>query len=76
LFKLTDRRFGFGFGPQRFRHAISTADTYHKPGATGLAAAVLSISPNAVAGHYDSAKGVMAQRAFSDVLARRKVRAG
>ena len=71
---ITRKRFGLAFGPHRFRHAISTALAYHAPKATGLAAAVLAISPNVVACHYDRANQVSARRMFSSVVARRKAR--
>ena len=73
---ITRKRFGIAFGPHRFRHAISTALAYYAPKAIGLAAAVLAISPNVVASHYDRANQVTARRIFSSAVARRKARAG
>lgn len=56
LHVLSRQRFGYSFGPHAFRHALSTMLAEHDPHTSGLAAAVLGISPAVNMAHYNRAK--------------------
>jgi len=68
---ISRRRFGFAFGPHRFRHSISTGLAEHEPQNPGLAAAHLGISPEVVAAHYNRANQGLAHRRYNGMLDRR-----
>ena len=73
IFVISRRRFGFAFGPHRFRHSISTGLAEHEPQNPGLAAAHLGISPEVVAAHYNRANQALAHRRYNSMLHRRLV---
>ena len=50
---LSTKRFGVAFGPYRFRHGIGTTAPQVDPSASGIAAAVLGITPGMVEEHYN-----------------------
>ena len=74
LLKLTRKRFGQGFGPHRFRHALATTATLRLPSHPGLAAGMMGISAQVVNEHYDRASQVQATTLFDTALARRLAR--
>ena len=78
------QRFGKGFGPHRFRHAIGTTAPLLDPAHPGVAAAILGISSHMVERHYNRASQadvahklhatLRKQRADMETLARREYR--
>ncbi len=68
---LSPKRFGYAFGPHRFRHAISTMAAEHAPTEPGLAAAALDISPQVVAEHYAKASQRHALRKYAELIDRK-----
>lgn len=52
IVRRTRRRFGQGFGPHRFRHAIATTAAVRVPGDPRLAADLLNITLPVVKAHY------------------------
>jgi site-specific recombinase XerC len=74
VWKLTRKRFGQGFGPHRFRHALATTATLRLPSHPGLAAGMMGISAQVVNEHYDRASQVEATIQVDAALARRLAR--
>lgn len=72
VFKRTRKRFGQGFGPHRFRHAIATTAVLRDPAHPGLAAGLLGISGRVVEEHYRLAGQSKAAMAFDQVCERRQ----
>jgi hypothetical protein len=60
IFVLSRKEFGYAFGPHAFRHAVSTMLAEHDPSNTGLAAAVLNITPEVDSRHYNRARQILA----------------
>ena len=54
----TKKRFGIGFGPHRFRHAIATTAALRGSDQPHLGAAVLNISSSVADGHYNRARQI------------------
>lgn len=71
IFRRTLKRFGTGFGPHRFRHALATSTTYALPGHPDLAAAVLGISGPVAAEHYVRADQVRASQTYAALVKHR-----
>jgi integrase len=70
---LSQRKFGYSFGPHAFRHALSTMLAEYDPANPGLAAGVLGIGPDVNARHYDRAKQSVAARSYSDLIDRKRI---
>jgi site-specific recombinase XerC len=68
VFKLTTARFGFGFGPHRFRHAASTTSRLRGRGSHGLSAGMLGISVETNEQHYERAGQVQAARMMNALV--------
>ena len=72
LFRLTQKRFGKGFGPHRFRHAIATTLSLRIPNNPGLGAPVLGISQDVNGESYVRAGQVEAGLVYAQVVEERK----
>lgn len=72
LFRLTRRRFGAGFGPHRFRHAIGTTAALRDPGHPGLAAGLLGISAEVLEQHYNRAGQSLAASRYDELIEKRR----
>lgn len=70
--RLTWRRFGVGFGPHRFRHAIATTAVLRAPDHRGLAGGVLNTSAETIQKHYTLAGSAQAVMTYDQVLERRR----
>jgi hypothetical protein len=64
-------RFGIGFYPHAFRHALATTAALRCPEHPGLAAAVLGISTGIVEQHYNRAGQIDASRKLTALVERR-----
>lgn len=74
ILEASQQRFGFAFGPHRFRHALgSTAPTRH-PTHPGVAAAILGIDRKTLQDHYNVAGETEAATAYLDGLRRDRQR--
>jgi site-specific recombinase XerD len=67
------RRFGFSFGPHRFRHALGTSAPLTDPAHPGVAAAILGISPKMVEAHYNRASQAQVAGRFLESLCKQRV---
>lgn len=67
----SNARFGQGFHPHTFRHALATTAALHCPEHPGLAAAVLGISTGIVEQHYNRAGQIQASRRLTALVERR-----
>jgi site-specific recombinase XerD len=65
---LSRKEFGYSFGPHAFRHAVSTMLAEHDPANPGLAAAVLNITPEVDAAHYNRARQMAAANRFAELI--------
>lgn len=59
---LSKKRFGFGFGPHRFRHAVGTTVPDADPNSDGVGASLLGITPRVYRRHYDRSGQVRAAK--------------
>jgi hypothetical protein len=66
------RRFGFSFGPHRFRHALGTSAPLADPAHPGVAAAILGISPKMVEAHYNRANQARVAERFLGSLSKQR----
>jgi hypothetical protein len=71
VFTRTQARFGVGFGPHRFRHAIVTTAALRAPQHKHLGAAALGITPAVAEKNYNLAGQVEATRTFAQAMERR-----
>jgi integrase len=70
----TRARFGTGFGPHRFRHAIGTTAPMRDPDHPGVGAELLGISREVLEQHYNRAGQSRAARMMDQTLRRRRAR--
>ncbi|MGE0418674.1 MAG: hypothetical protein AB7O80_17870 [Acetobacteraceae bacterium] len=68
IWRRAEVRFGFGFGPHRFRHAYATTVISANPASPGSAAAVLAVGAQMVEAHYNLGNTTLASRALNDVV--------
>ena len=64
----TKVRFGIGFGPHRFRHALATTAALRAPDQPELAAGVLGITTTVVEQHYNRAGQVQAAMTYAELI--------
>ena len=66
--KRTRERFGRGFGPHRFRHAVATGSALRDPGNPGIGAGVLGISKEVAQESYNRAGQIVAAMRFDELI--------
>jgi hypothetical protein len=71
VLQLTRKRFGTGFGPHRFRHAIITCAHLHLADQPGIGAGLLGISPEVAEQSYCLAGQVLATNKLAHAIGRR-----
>jgi hypothetical protein len=64
----SQQRFGFAFGPHRFRHALGSTAPTRDPAHPGVAAAILGIDRKTLQDHYNLAGQTEAVTAFLHCL--------
>ena len=71
MLQLTRKRFGTGFGPHRFRHAIITCAHLHLADQPGIGAGLLGITPAVAEQSYCLAGQVLATNKLAQAIGRR-----
>ncbi|OJY78485.1 MAG: hypothetical protein BGP12_00045 [Rhodospirillales bacterium 70-18] len=72
IFIRSKARFGTGFGPHRFRHAVTTTAALRLPGHRGLAAELLGITAHVAEQSYNRADAVNAANKFDKMMDEQK----